>query len=39
VGPLTSSTASSGWGYQYAFNANSETENTRYEIKTACRAR
>ncbi len=34
VGPLTSSTASSGWGYQYTFNANSETENTsRYEIK------
>ncbi|MDQ1092744.1 hypothetical protein QE400_002157 [Xanthomonas sacchari] len=34
VGSLTSSTASSGWGYQYAFNANSETENTsRYEIK------
>lgn len=34
VGPLTSSTASSGWGYQYTFDANSETENTsRYEIK------
>jgi len=34
VGSLTSSTASSGWGYQYAFNANSDTENTsRYEIK------
>lgn len=34
VGSLTSSTASSGWGYQYAFDANSETENTsRYEIK------
>jgi len=34
VGSLTSSTASSGWGYQYAFNANSETENTsRYQIR------
>ncbi|CBA15787.1 putative tonb-dependent outer membrane receptor oar-like protein [Xanthomonas albilineans GPE PC73] len=34
VGSLTSSTASSGWGNQYAFNANSETENkSRYAIK------
>ena len=34
VGSLTSSTASSGWNYQYAFNANSETENTsRYQIR------
>lgn len=34
VGPLTSSTASSGWAYQYAFDVNSNTENTsRYEIK------
>ncbi|MEN5263717.1 TonB-dependent receptor [Stenotrophomonas sp. TWI587] len=34
VGTLTSSTASSGWGYQYAFNANEEALNTsRYEIK------
>lgn len=34
VGPLTSSTASSGWAYQYAFDVNSETETTsRYEIK------
>ncbi|SEK68561.1 Carboxypeptidase regulatory-like domain-containing protein [Pseudoxanthomonas sp. GM95] len=34
VGPLTSSTASSGWGYQYGFNANEEVETTaRYEIK------
>jgi len=34
VGSLTSSTASSGWGYQYAFDSNSNVENTsRYEIK------
>ncbi len=34
VGSLTSSTASSGWNYQYAFDANSETENTsRYQIR------
>jgi hypothetical protein len=34
VGPLTSSTASSGWGYQYGFNANEEAETkARYEIK------
>lgn len=34
VGPLTSSTASSGWAYQYAFDVNSNTETTsRYEIK------
>jgi len=34
VGPLTSSTASSGWGYQYGFNANADVETTaRYEIK------
>ncbi len=34
VGTLTSSTASSGWGYQYAFNANDEIENTsRYQIR------
>ena len=34
VGPLTSSTASSGWGYQYGFNANEEVETTaRYEIR------
>lgn len=34
VGTLTSSTASSGWGYQYGFNANDEVLNTsRYEIK------
>lgn len=34
VGPLTSSTASSGFGYQYGFNINEEVETTsRYEIK------
>ncbi len=34
VGPLTSSTASSGWGYQYGFNANEEVlTRSRYEIK------
>ncbi len=34
VGPLTSSTASSGWGYQYGFNANEEVATTaRYQIK------
>jgi outer membrane receptor for ferrienterochelin and colicin len=34
VGSLTSSTASSGWGYQYGLNANDGVENTaRYEIK------
>ena len=34
VGPLTSSTASSGWGYQYGFNVNANEETTsRYEIK------
>jgi hypothetical protein len=34
VGTLTSSTASSGWGYQYAFNANDNIENTsRYQIR------
>lgn len=34
VGSLTSSTASSGWGYQYAFNANDNIENTsRYQIR------
>lgn len=34
VGSLTSSTASSGWGYQYAFNANDGVENTsRYQIR------
>ncbi len=34
VGPLTSSTASSGWGYQYGFDANADVETTaRYEIK------
>ena len=34
VGSLTSSTASSGWGYQYAFNANDEVLNTsRYQIR------
>ena len=34
VGPLTSSTASSGWGYQYGFNANENVATTaRYEIK------
>ncbi len=34
VGPLTSSTASSGWGYQYGFNINEEAETTaRYEIR------
>lgn len=34
VGSLTSSTASSGWGYQYAFNANEEMLNTsRYQIR------
>ncbi|WP_231732441.1 MULTISPECIES: TonB-dependent receptor [Stenotrophomonas] len=34
VGSLTSSTASSGWGNQYSFNVNSDTETTsRYEIK------
>ena len=34
VGSLTSSTASSGWGNQYSFDVNSNTETTsRYEIK------
>lgn len=34
VGSLTSSTASSGWNYQYAFDANSPVENTsRYQIR------
>ncbi len=34
VGSLTSSTASSGWGYQYGFSVNEEVESTsRYEIK------
>jgi len=34
VGTLTSSTASSGWGYQYAFNINDEVLNTsRYQIR------
>jgi hypothetical protein len=34
VGPLTSSTASSGWNYQYAFNANEDVAtNARYQIK------
>ena len=34
VGPLTSSTASSGWGYQYGFNANEDVAtNARYQIK------
>ena len=34
VGPLTSSTASSGWNYQYALNANEEVSTTaRYQIK------
>jgi len=34
VGPLTSSTASSGFGYQYGFNTNEQVETTsRYEIK------
>ena len=34
VGPLTSSTASSGYNYQYAFNTNDEVETTaRYQIK------
>jgi len=34
VGSLTSSTASSGWGYQYAYNANEEVLNTsRYQIR------
>ncbi|ODU46152.1 MAG: Oar protein [Lysobacteraceae bacterium SCN 69-48] len=34
VGPLTSSTASSGYGYQYALNTNDEVETTaRYQIK------
>ncbi|MGV8943458.1 carboxypeptidase regulatory-like domain-containing protein [Thermomonas sp.] len=34
VGPLTSSTASSGWGYQYAFDVNRDIETTaRYQIK------
>ena len=34
VGPLTSSTASSGWGYQYGFNANEERETiSRYQIR------
>ncbi len=34
VGPLTSSTASSGWGYQYGFNANEDVATTaRYQIK------
>ncbi|WP_249405565.1 TonB-dependent receptor [Stenotrophomonas sp. CFBP 13718] len=34
VGSLTSSTASSGWGYQYATNANEELLNTsRYQIR------
>ncbi|WP_305804946.1 TonB-dependent receptor [Stenotrophomonas sp. YIM B06876] len=34
VGSLTSSTASSGWGYQYGFNANDGAQTTaRYEIR------
>lgn len=34
VGPLTSSTASSGFNYQYGFNTNDEVETTaRYQIK------
>ena len=34
VGTLTSSTASSGWGYQYAKNINEEVLNTsRYQIR------
>ncbi len=34
VGPLTSSTASSGWGYQYGINANQDVATTaRYQIK------
>ena len=34
VGPLTSSTASSGWGYQYATDINSDIATTaRYQIK------
>lgn len=34
VGPLTSSTASSGFGYQYGFNTNDNVATTsRYEIK------
>lgn len=34
VGSLTSSTASSGWNYQYAFDANTPVENTsRYQIR------
>lgn len=34
VGPLTSSTASSGWNYQYGYNVNDDVETTsRYEIK------
>ncbi len=34
VGPLTSSTASSGWGYQYSFDINRDIETkARYQIK------
>src|SRR5690606_11355821 len=34
VGPLTSSTASSGYNYQYAFNTNEDlTTRSRYEIR------
>ena len=34
VGPLTSSTAGSGFNYQYAFNSGEDVEtNSRYEIK------
>jgi outer membrane receptor protein involved in Fe transport len=34
VGPLTSSTASSGWGYQYGFNINEDiATRSRYEIR------
>src|SRR5690606_24184758 len=34
VGALTSSTASSGWGYQYGFNINEEvSRNGRYVIR------
>ncbi len=34
VGPLTSSTASSGWGYQYSFDINRDVvTNARYQIK------
>ncbi|RZA21620.1 MAG: TonB-dependent receptor [Lysobacteraceae bacterium] len=34
VGPLTSSTASSGWNYQYALNSNEDVAtNARYAIK------